>query len=503
MRRATILLLTLAAIASAQTPLETARAYRQSHEVEILQQFAELLRIPNVARDTPNIQRNADYVAAEFAKRGVKTQLLTADGAPPLVFGELQVPGATRTLGIYAHYDGQPVDPSQWLQSPWEPTLWTARHDEGGHAIEFPKPGEKIDPEWRLYARSAGDDKAPIVALLTVLDAFAAKGIKPTANLKFLFDGEEERSSPHLPAYLRTHGDKLAGVDVWLFCDGPVHQSRKPQLLFGARGVTSLEVTIYGANRPLHSGHYGNWVPVPGMEMAQLLASMKDENGKVVIEEFYDSVAPIGAAERAALAKMPNYEDELKAELGLAWTEGEGQTLPERLLLPSLTVRGLSSGHTGALATNIIPDTATAAIGVRLVKGNDPQKMLDLVERHIRQRGFHVVRGDPDAETRRQHPKIARVTRGGGFPAVRTEMSLPIAKEIAAALTKAAGEEVLLVPTMGGSLPLYPFTDLLGKPVLVLPIANHDNNQHAENESLRLANLWYGIDAFAAVMGME
>ncbi len=503
MRRATILLFLLAAFGLAQTPVETARAYRQAHEVEILQQFAELLRIPNVARDTVNIRRNADYVAAEFAKRGVKAQLLTSDDAPPLVFGELNVPGATRTLGIYAHYDGQPVDPSQWLQSPWEPTLWTARHDEGGQAIAFPAAGAKVDPEWRLYARSAGDDKAPLIALLAALDAFAEKGVKPTFNIKFLFDGEEEAGSPHLQAYLETHRDKFADIDVWLFCDGPVHQSRKPQLLFGARGDAHLDVTVYGANRPLHSGHYGNWAPVPGMELAQLLASMKDETGKVVIEEFYDSVAPIGAEERAALAKLPNYEDELKAELGLAWTEGEGETLPERLLLPALTVRGLSSGHTGVLATNIIPETATAALDVRLVKGNDPEKMLDLVERHIRQRGFHVVHEDPDAETRAQYPKIAKVTRGGGYPAARTEMSLPIAKKIAAAVTAAAGEDVLLVPTMGGSLPLYLFTDLLGKPVLLLPIANHDNNQHAENENLRLANLWYGIDAFAAVMGMK
>jgi acetylornithine deacetylase/succinyl-diaminopimelate desuccinylase-like protein len=503
MRRVTLLLFLSAASGLTQTPAETARAYRQAHEVEILRQFVDLLRIPNVARDTLNIRRNADHVAAEFAKRGVKTQLLTLDDAPPLVFGEVNVPGATRTLGIYAHYDGQPVDPSQWLQSPWEPALWTARHDEGGKAIDFPEAGAQVNPEWRLYARSAGDDKAPLIALLAALDAFAGKGVEPTANLKFLFDGEEEAGSPHLDAYLEANRDKFDDVDVWLFCDGPVHQSRKPQLLFGARGDAHLDVTVYGANRPLHSGHYGNWAPVPGMELAHLLATMKDENGKVLIEEFYDSVAPIGSEERAALARLPNYEDELKAELGLARTEGDGETLSERLLLPALTVRGLSSGHTGALAANIIPDTATAALDVRLVKGNDPDKMLDLIERHIRQRGFHVVHEDPDAETRRQYTKIAKVTRGGGYPAARTEMSLPIAKEIAAAVTEAAGEEVLLVPTMGGSLPLYLFTDLLGKPVLVLPIANHDNNQHAENENLRLANLWYGVDVFAAVMGME
>ncbi len=502
MRRILLLLPLVSVWCWAQTPVETARSYRQAHEVEILRDFVELLRIPNVATDIENIQRNAEYVVAEFARRGVTTELLTVEGAPPVVYGERLVEGATRTLGIYVHYDGQPADASQWLQGPWEPTLYTARHDEGGEAIAFPAAGERVDPEWRLYGRSAGDDKGPLIALLTVLDAFEEKGIEPTSNLKFFFDGEEERSSPHLREFLEKYSEKVADVDLWLFCDGPQHQSRRPQILFGARGVTGLEVTLYGANRPLHSGHYGNWAPVPGAMLASLVASMKEENGRVLIEEFYSTVDPIGDEERAALAKLPDFDDELRTELGLAATEGSGALLAERLLLPSLTVRGLSSGNTGALSRNIIPPTATATLGVRLVKGNDPDAMLDLVERHIRQRGFHVVREDPDAATRARFAKIAKVTRKGGYPAARTPMSLPLAKEVAAAVTAAAGEEVLLVPTMGGSLPLYLFTDLLEQPVLILPMANHDNNQHAANENLRLGNLWSGIDAFAAVMTM-
>lgn len=140
-----------------------------------------------------------------------------------------------------------------------------------------------MDPEWRLYGRSTGDDKGPLIALLTVLDAFEEKGIEPTSNLKFFFDGEEEQSSPHLREFLEKYSEKVADVDLWLFRDGPQHQSRRPQILFGARGVTGLEVTLYGANRPLHSGHYGNWAPVPGAMLASLVASMKDENGRVLI----------------------------------------------------------------------------------------------------------------------------------------------------------------------------------------------------------------------------
>jgi acetylornithine deacetylase/succinyl-diaminopimelate desuccinylase-like protein len=171
-------------------------------------------------------------------------------------------------------------------------------------------------------------------------------------------------------------------------------------------------------------------------------------------------------------------------------------------LLPALTVKGLESGNVGAKARNVIPASATAALGIRLVKGNDPQAMLDLVEAHIEKQGFHIVREEPDHATRLQYPKIARVTRGGGYPAARTPMDLPIAQTIVAAMTEAAGEAPILVPALGGSLPLYLFTDVLGKPALIVPIANHDDNQHAPDENLRLANLFYGIDLYAALLTM-
>ncbi len=225
-------------------------------------------------------------------------------------------------------------------------------------------------------------------------------------------------------SYRAAHGAEIlaafADVDVWLFCDGPVHQSRRAQLVFGVRGVTGLEVTVYGATRSLHSGHYGNWAPVPGFLLADLLTSMKDESGRVLIDGFYDTVAPIGPLEREALANLPSYDDVLRQELGLAHTEGDGAALAERLLLPALTVKGLSSGNVGARARNIIPASATAALGIRLVKGNDPQAMLDLVEAHIRKQGFHIIRDEPNHATRLKYPKLARVRRGGGYPTTST-----------------------------------------------------------------------------------
>ena len=490
------------AVRAPSPALEAARSYRTAHGAEILTAFAELLTLPNVGSDSVGIHQNAEYIKDAFEKRGVDIELLKLPGAPPLIYGEINTPGATRTLGIYVHYDGQPVDETRWTHGPWQPTLYTASMEQGGQPRPLPEPGTPVDPEWYLYARSAGDDKAPLGALLPALDALREAGIPLTSNVKFLFEGEEEMGSPHLAEYLDRHGDRYADVDVWLFCDGPVHQSRRAQLVFGVRGVTGLEVTVYGATRSLHSGHYGNWAPVPGFLLADLLATMKDESGRVLIDGFYDTVAPLGGLEREALANLPSYDETLRQELGLARTEGEGAALAERLLLPSLTVKGLSSGNVGARARNVIPASATAALGIRLVKGNDPQAMIDLVEAHIRKQGFHIVRDEPDQDTRLRYPKIARVRRGGGYPAARTPMDLPIAQHVVAAMTDAAGEPPILVPALGGSLPLYLFTEVLGKPAVIAPIANHDDNQHAPDENLRLANLWYGIDLYAALLTM-
>ncbi|MDX1584510.1 MAG: M20/M25/M40 family metallo-hydrolase, partial [Thermoanaerobaculia bacterium] len=348
-----------------------------------------------------------------------------------------------------------------------------------------------------------GDDKVPVPAWIHALDALDRSGIERTSNLLFFFEGEEEMGSPHLGTYLDEYRAKLEGVDAWLIFDGPVHQSRRPQLVFGVRGITSVDITVYGASKGLHSGHYGNWAPNPGMMLAQLLASMKDDDGNVTIEGFYDSTVPVGPAEQEALESVPDPDESLRAELGLARTEGGNAPLKERLLLPSLNVRGLESANVGEEARNVIPSTATAAIDIRLVKGNEPERMLDLVETHIREQGYHVVREEPDMETRLKHERIAKVERHGGYVAARTNMSHPFVQDLAEAAERAAGEPVILVPSLGGSLPLYLFTERFEAPLVIVPIANHDNNQHAPNENIRLANLWYGIDLVAAILTME
>ncbi|GMV07715.1 MAG: peptidase [Gemmatimonadota bacterium] len=514
MRARTSLLAVAAALSAlarplaAQTGPEVARAYREAHEPELVRDFAELLSHPNVARDSVAIRRTAAYIRDRLAEVGVAAELLEVAGAPPLVYGTLTAPGATRTLGLYVHYDGQPVNPEEWTHAPFEPTLYTRAMEAGGTPLPLPADGQAVDPESRLYARSAGDDKAPIAAILPVLRSFQDAGVRPTSNLVFLLEGEEEAGSPHLQEYLETYRDRFDPVDVWLFFDGPAHQSGRPQLTFGVRGSMGMEVTVYGAARNLHSGHYGNWAPDTPLLLADLLRTMKDPfTGEVLIEGWYDTVEPLGDEERAALAALPAYDEELKRELGILWTEGAPATLAERLLLPSLTIRGMTAASTGRLATNVIPNEATAALGIRLVKGNDPAHLRDLVEAHIRGQGYHVVRQDPDMETRLRHPRIAKVTGGDGYPAARSSMSDPRVREVIAAAGAAADRafgdgSLVLTPALGGSLPLYLFTDVLGKPFVNVPVANHDNNQHAADENLRIANLWYAIDLYAALLTM-
>jgi len=482
--------------------VEAAREFRAAQEAAILAEFARFLRLPNVANELPDIRRNAAFIREAFARRDVELDVLSLAGAPPIVAGSIEVPGAERTIGIYVHYDGQPVDETRWTHDPWTPTLYTAAMHEGGEPRPFPEPGERVAPEARLYARSAGDDKAPIIALLTALDALGHAGMAPTSNVVFLFDGEEERGSPHLGEYLRAYRGRLETVDLWLFCDGPVHQSRRPQIVFGVRGVTGMEITVYGANRSLHSGHYGNWAPVPGQMLAGLLATMKDRDGYVTIDGFYDTVEPLSEAEQAAIEALPRVDEALMHELALARTEGQ-QRLERRLLLPSLTIRGLASGNVGDKTRNAIPSSATAALGVRLVAGNDPGRMLDRVEAHILDQGFHIVREAPSDDVLRAHPRVARVVRGVGYPAARTPMDQPLATRVVQAARDASGQQVLRVPTLGGTLPLFRFEQVLDKPAIIVPIANHDNNQHAADENIRLANLWYGVDLYAALLTMR
>jgi acetylornithine deacetylase/succinyl-diaminopimelate desuccinylase-like protein len=484
---------------------ELARQYRQTHEHQILDEFVRLLSIPNVASDTINIRKNAALILGMMSRRGLNPRLLEASDpkAPPAIYGEWSTPGATRTLVFYAHYDGQPTDAKHWTGSrPWQPVFRSSALEAGGKTVVPIKSGT-ISPEWRLYGRSSADDKAGVMAILTAFDALRSQNFLLTSNIKIFFDGEEEAGSPHLAQVLQRYRQFLKS-DAWIICDGPVHQSGLKQVVFGVRGDTNVDVTVYGAKRPLHSGHYGNWSPNPAIVLARLLASMKDDSGRVTIDGWYDEVESLGEAERRAIDEAPEYDVQLKSELGLARTEGKGQSLLELINQPSLNINGMSSGDVGSLARNIIPTSASAVLDLRMVKGNDYRQQVQRLINHIKKRGFHVTENDPTDEERRLHPLIAKVVhRSGGYNAARTPMDLPISLRVVEAVQSTTTERIVRLPTSGGSLPLSIITENLRTVTITVPIANYDNNQHAENENIRLQNLWDGIETYAALMTMR
>lgn len=491
---------------SAQSPeTMTIRKYTHSNSGDIIQEFADLLSIPNNAKDSINIRKNAAFVMEMMRKRGIQhVQLLEAasPGTPPSVYGEIIVPGAKETLTFYAHYDGQPVNPVQWSSQlkPYDPKIFSTTIENNGHYIPLSEVGNTYNLEWRMYARSASDDKAGVDALMNAYDAIIKSGWKPGSNLKFFIEGEEEAASPHLHEILEKYASLLKS-DLWIICDGSVHQAGNKQIIFGVRGDAHLDITVYTSKRPLHSGHYGNWAPSPAMLLVKLLASMKDENGRVLVSGFYNDVIPLGPEEKKALEEVPPVDDQLKNELGIHSTEMKGMTLGEAINQPSLNINGIQSGNVGAMASNQIPATATAVIDLRLVLGNDWRRQQQKVISHIKAQGFFVINREPTDEERNQYSKIIKVIEvDGGYNAQRTSMNLPIIKKVIEAVKKTTPEQVVLQPTMGASLPLFLFEKYLHTQTITVPIVNHDNNEHAENENIRLQNLFDGIESMAVLM---
>lgn len=478
--------------ADAAVVAKEARGWRAQNERKIVAELADFAAIPNLASDLPNIERNAAALAALCERRGLTVRVLKLENAPPIVVADLPAASAQRTIAFYAHYDGQPVDLSRWKSDPWKPVM----RDAKGVDVDWRKT-KALDPEWRLYARAVSDDKAPIIAMLAALDALQAGGVKPAVNLRFVFEGEEEAGSPHLAEFIAKYPEELR-PDAWVLCDGPVHQSRRPALFFGARGIAEVELTTYGPVKGLHDGHYGNWVPNPAASLAQLIASLRDEQGRISIDGFYDNVRPPSATEREALAAIPNIESELRRAFQIGATEGNGTPLNELLMLPALNVRGLEAGRVGEKAANVIPTEAHASIDFRLVPEQTPESIRPLVERHFQQRGYTIIRDEPDAAARVANPKLLRVRWGSGYPAARTPLDLPLSLEVGAVMA-AAGHDPVRLPTLGGSIPMYLFQQPNGTPTIGLPIVNHDNNQHAADENLRLQNLWDGIEIYAAL----
>ncbi|MEM9529406.1 MAG: M20/M25/M40 family metallo-hydrolase [Pseudomonadota bacterium] len=473
---------------------ETAR-YAHTNGAQMLREFREFLSLRNVSTREEDMQANAAWITDYIERRGFTSKVVSA-GRSPYVLAHRHVDDSAPTLLIYAHFDGQPVLPPNWATPPFTPTL-----KDGAEVLDWEQAlSGPLDPEWRIYARSAGDDKAPVIALMHAIDLLAAGGIPLSVNIKLFLDGEEEFGSPTLRGILENHAEELE-ADLMLFCDGPMHQSRQRQVVFGVRGDTAVDLTTYGAIRPLHSGHYGNWAPHPTDSLIRLLATLKDEQGNILVPGYAEEMTPVSDAERAAVAAMPRIEDQLRDELYLGRLEGDGRRLEELVMQPAITIKGFQAGGVGRQARNVIISSATAALDLRLAPGQTVLGVQQALNAHFRAQGYHLVFEDPTPRQRRAHPKLLKVDYGEkGYRAFRTRLDGAEAKKLVGLIEAFDGQRPLLTPTMGGSLPIYLFEDLLKLPIIILPVANHDNNQHGRDENLRLANLFDAVGLYAAVL---
>lgn len=464
-------------------------------------EFLEFLALPNDPVRPADIQRNAAWLETAFQKRGFATRLLP-NGNRPLVFAEYgRARAGVKTVLFYIHFDAQPVVPSQWAQKdPWQPVV-KRRGADGKWAevdrAELLTPG--FDRELRVFARSSSDDKGPIAMFLAVFDLLRAKKIDPAFHVKVLLDSEEESGSPGIAAAVAGNA-ALLSTDAVVLLDGPVHASNRPTLAFGNRGVVAVTLTVYGPRAPLHSGHFGNWVPNPALRLAKLLATMKDDDGRVTVPGYY-ARTHLTDADRKVLAEVPDDEPALRSRTGIAQSEKVGATYQESLQYPSLNVRGLASASVGDKAANIVPRDAVAELDLRTTVESDPAFLVGLLKKHVEAHGYHLVDRDPTDEERARFPKLARFEPHLPEEAARQAFDAPVGRWAAAALGGAFPDAPLVrIRMMGGTLPTHAIVGPLKAPFVQVPVVNADNNQHAYDENLRMGHYLSGMRTMAALL---
>ena len=473
------------------------RQWRAENERAILAGLMQLIAVPNLAANRGDIAKNADLLTSMFEKRGFSVSRWNTPGSP-IVFARRDAADARGSLLFYLHYDGQPADPGEWtLGGPFNPQAFL-----GAGPLDLAAGSGAVDPNVRIYGRSTSDDKGPIIALLAALDGLIATGARIPWSVRVVLDGEEEAGSPNFDATMKSHAGDVKS-DLAIVVDSPRHPSGLPTVFYGSRGTATARVKVYGATGDLHSGNYGNFVTDPTLALARLLASMKDGEGNVTIRDFYAGAVPLTAAERRAIDEIPNVDAKLLDEFGLARAEHADSRIEIQHNRPTLSITGIQSGAVYSGTRSAIPGSASARVEIRLVKGLSADTQLGRLEQHIRDQGFHVIATEPDAATRRAHPLIARVTRGGGgFPIGRSSIDDPRTAAASAAI-RSLDRGLARLPTIGGSLPFATFTDTLALPTIGLAVVNFDNNQHAANENIRVGHLWEAVDIFAALLTMQ
>ncbi|MEP3370966.1 MAG: M20/M25/M40 family metallo-hydrolase [Maribacter dokdonensis] len=460
-------------------------------------ELREFVAIPNDALNADDIDSNLFWLRKKFTERGFNSTILETEGLP-LFFAALPMDDNKPTILFYMHLDGQSVDATKWDQPDPYKVVLKSKTEDDWKTESFSELNDDINYDWRLFGRSTSDDKGPIIMFLNAIDALKKDAIDIPFNVKVILDSEEEKSSAPLPQAVRTYKDLLK-ADFLVINDGPVHVSGKPTIVYGCRGITTLSITTHGPIKPQHSGHYGNYAPNPGFQLAQLLATMKDANGKVLIKGYYDGIS-LNDATLAILKSVPDNADVINSNLAISNPEKVGGFYQEALQYPSLNIRGLGSGWVGEKARTIVPATATAELDLRLVPESDGTKLKNLVKEHIKNQGFHIMSTDPTLEDRLKFDKIVTIKEGSVTDAFRTDLKNPFGNNIVKTMESKFGEKPVQIRIMGGTVPISPFINELKIPAFIIPMVNPDNNQHSPNENLKIGQIAYGIKLFYALL---
>ncbi len=457
----------------------------------------EILSIPNDAFYPEEIEKNIQWCENAFEERDFTTTRIETSTVP-LLLAERAGKKAKKTVLIYLQIDGQPVDTSRWNQeSPYTPVLKTPESDGSWKEI----PWERIqnyEDDWRVFARSAADAKGPVAMFLAALDAIKDEKISPNFNIKVIMDFEEELGSPRLPDAV-TRNSELLKSDMLIIFDGPRHITNKPTLTFGARGIATIQLTTYGPIAAQHSGHFGNFAPNPALRLSKLLASMKDDDGRVIIPGFYDGIS-IDEETARILKAVPDNTEQIMDRLQLGSVDKVGSYYQEAIQYPSLNIRGMQSGWIDEKARTIVPGWARAEIDVRLVLESDPERLISLIRNHVEKQGFYVTDKVPTKAERMSNEKVATFNYEVSYQSFRTDFDSEVGLWLRRAMQRSFNAEPIMIRMSGGSIPISPFVTTLGIPAVTVPTVNRDNNQHSPDENVRLGNYREGIQTMIAIL---
>lgn len=495
-----VLFITLWNAASTFAQLKTVNQIKKAAQTEFpiaVLEFRDFLSYPNDGHFDDQIKTNMQWAIDAFEKRGFNTKVITTPGAPH-VFAEKQFVKKGKTVLFYLQIDGQPVDTSAWDQK--NPFIAELKEEKNGkwEKIDWTNFNQSTNPDWRIYARSASDSKGPAMCFLTALSILEKNKVKPNFNIKVIMDFQEEMSSPQLEWVVQNNKSMLQS-DMVLIMDGTRHVSNLPTLCFGARGIATVTLKVFGPSSALHSGQYGNYAPNPVFAMSKLLAGLKDDEGRVTLPGFYDGIN-LSEADKKSLNDIPEDEAEINKTLGIAKADAVGATYQEAMQYPSLNVRGLRSAWVGKEVRTIIPEDAVAEIDMRLVPESSGERLVGLLRNYVEQQGFHLVEGVPTDEERIKYQKLASMTYNLGSEPFRTDIDTELGNWLSRAHTKMFGENFVKMRTTGGSQPIAPFIQTLNIPAVSVRIPNPDNSIHSPNENIRVGNFLEGIETMVGVL---